>query len=576
MNTAHTKRNNGGYALVISLMFFLVVSMAVIAGISDAVFREVRTIRNESLSKQSYFTSESAIEDVVYRIKTGKFVDNSESITLAISTANVTVVDLGGGTKEITSGGDALGIKRSIKVVLKEGSGVSFAYAIQSGIGGIDLNGGSSVTGDIYTIGSIRGCGSCTISGQAIAAGKSFINLDQNNSSPTIPTQLIIFGNANSSQDLAQSFIVSDSLSFTKVSFYIKKIGNPANATVKINTNNSGNPSDTILATGTLSSSLVSTAYGWVDVTLTSNPVLTASTTYWIIVDGGTNSSNYYSIGANSSYVNGQAKIGKYNNSWNNTSPSGLDSYFKVYIGMNEGGIIGGDEYNKLVVGSAYSYKANYVSAFGALYCQIGLLNNKVCDTSRADPAVEEYPVSDAIANAWKDEASVSVHNGNYSVGSAGATLGPKKIVGNLSVSGGGILQVSGTIWVTGNVVINGGSTVRPFNNTKSFVIIADGTITLSGGAQILGNSGSHILLYSTNSLDPAVSLNGGANDTVVFAPNGGIYVSGGAHVKAASAKHISVDGGASITYDPEVSNLNFSSDSPDKGFQIKSWKETE
>ncbi|MDO8579447.1 MAG: hypothetical protein Q7R72_01075, partial [bacterium] len=68
----------------------------------------------------------------------------------------------------------------------------------------------------------------------------------------------------------------------------------------------------------------------------------------------------------------------------------------------------------------------------------------------------------------------------------------------------------------------------------------------------------------------------GGANDTVVFAPNGGLSVSGGAHVKAGSAKHISINGGANITYDPDVSNLNFWSGSSGGSFQIKSWKETE
>jgi len=576
MNRVHKKQNNGGYALITALIFFLAASMAVIAGISDAVFREVRTVRNESLSKQSYFTAESATEDAIYRIRKGKFIDNSESMILATSTATITISDIDNKTKQITSIADALGIKRSMAIVLKEGMGVSFAYAIQSGIGGIDLGGGSSVIGDIYTTGSIRGCGSCTISGQATAAGKSFIRIDQENGSTSTPAQTIVFGNTNSTQDLAQSFIVSESLSLTKISLYVKKTGNPSNATVRINTDSSGNPSSTVLASGTLSSSLISTSYGWVDITLTSNPALTAGTTYWIVVDGGTNSSNNYTIGANSVYTNGQAKIGRYGSSWSNTTPTGLDAYFRVYIGMNEGGILGEGEYNRLTVGSAYSYRANYVSASGALYCHVGLKNNKECDTSRTDPAVEEYPVPDAITNKLKDEASSSIYNGNYSVGWAGATLGPKKIVGNLSVGGGGILRVSGTIWVTGSVEISGGSTVQPDDNTRSYAIIADGLITLSGGSEILGNSGSHILLFSTNTADPAVSLSGGADDTVVFAPNGGIFISGGAHVKAGSAKHISVDGGSGITYDPEVSSLNFSSDSPDRGFQIKSWKETE
>ncbi len=570
-------RNTGGYALITALIFFLTATMAIIAGLSDAVFREVRTVRNESLSKQSYFTSESALEDATYRIKNGKNIGSSESLTLATSTATTTITTNEDDSQTIVSASDVSGIKRTTSLVLKEGTGVSFAYAIQGGFGGVDMSGGSSITGDVYTTGSIRGCGSCTISGEAVAAGKSTSALDQDsNSLPSTPTQSIIFGNTSGTQDVAQSFMISSSLSIINLQLYIKKVGNPANATVKITTNNAGSPSNTILASGTLSSSLVPTSYGWMDITLTANPLLSSGTIYWIVIDGSNNSSNYYTIAANSTYTNGQAKIGKYNNSWNNTSPSGLDAYFKLYTGTNEQGITGETQFNRLSVGQSYSYSASYVSSSGALYCQVGVQNNKSCDTSRTDPALEEYPVPDDEINDWKDEAGSNVYNGNYSVGWAGATLGPKKINGNLTVSGGGTLRVSGTLWVTGTVTINGGAYVRPNDNTKSYVILADGVITLSGGAQILGNTDSHILLLSLGSLDPAISINGGASDTVVFAPNGGLFISGGAHVKAGSAKHISIDGGANITYDPDLSDLNFSSGLPNMGFQIKSWKETE
>ena len=576
MKNYHNQKHNRGYALVTALIFFLSATGAVIAAISDSVFREVRTVRNESLSKQSYFTSESLLEDTAYRIKNGKNIGAEESLTLATSTSVATIVSGDNGSWEVTSSGDAGNTKRVTKLVLNKGAGISFAYAIEAGLGGVDLSGGSSIVGDVYTTGSIRGCGSCVISGEAISAGKSTSVINQDNSSPTSPTQSIIFGNSSGTQDLAQSFAIPSSLSLKKIQLYVKKVGNPANATVKIVTNNLGSPSDTILASGTLSSSLVSTSYGWIDITLTANPLLSSGMTYWIVIDGSSNSSNYYNIGANTAYAGGQAKIGKYNNSWNNTTPSGLDAYFKIYTGINEEGITGESQSNRISVSQSYSYSASYVSAEGALYCQVGVDNNKSCDTSRADPAIREYPVPDAKINEWKNEASASVYNGNYSVGSVGATIGPRKIVGNLSVNGGGTLRVSGTIWVTGTVSITGGSYVRPDDNTKSFVIISDGGINLSGGSQILGNVDSHIMLVSLSSLDPAISFSGGASDTVVFAPNGGLYISGGAHVKAGSAKHIFVEGDASITYDPDLSNLNFSSGLPDSEFQIKSWKEIE
>jgi hypothetical protein len=189
---------------------------------------------------------------------------------------------------------------------------------------------------------------------------------------------------------------------------------------------------------------------------------------------------------------------------------------------------------------------------------------------------VQEYPVPDSIIADWKNEAVAGgITNGNVTVGWQGATLGPKKIAGNLQVNSGGTLRISGPLWVTGSVTIEGGSTVMPNDSSKSYALITDSSLTLSGGSLITGNSGSHILLLSTSTNDPAIILEGGANDTVVFIPYGGLKVSGGAHVKAASAKHIFAEGGSVIIYDPDMSQLNFSSGSSGGTFGIKAWKET-
>jgi hypothetical protein len=575
----HKKNSRqGGYALITALIFFLTATSAVIAAISDAVFRETKTVRNESLSKQSYFSSESGAEDVAYRIKNRRIFDSVENYSFASTTVTVTMTTLANGSKNVVGAADSSGTKRSVTFNLDQGTGVSFPYALQSGIGGIDLAGGSIISGDIYTLGSIRGCGTCTVTGSAVAAGKSTSNIDQDNSSPSTPAQSISFGTSNSTQDISQSFRVSDNLSLTGLQLYVKKTGNPSNATINITTDNGGRPSTTILASGTLSSSLVTSAYAWMDITLTANPLLSSGTTYWIVIDANSSASNYYVAAANSSYGNGTAKIGRYgNDSWGDTTPSNLDAYFKISIGRNEQGIAGDNSMNPIPVGSAYSYNASYVNSTGPLYCQVGTDNNKICDTTRGDPPTESYPITDAAINFWKDEASASVYNGNYAVGGAGATIGPKKIVGNLSIVGGGTLQISGAVWVTGSITIDGGSFIVPANSTESYVIVTDGTITLTGGSEILGNSGSHILLVSTSTADPAVSINGGANDTVVFTPYGGLSVTGGGHVKAASALHISASGGSEIVYTPDVSMMNLTTQVTETTpFVIKSWKETE
>jgi hypothetical protein len=573
------KGGQGGYTLVTALIFFLAGTAAVIGAISEGVLSEVRTVRNESASKQGYLASESSLEDAIYRIKNGKEIGSSETLAVGTSKATTTVSVGADGSKTLSSLGDQSGTVRSTQAVLETGSGTNLPYALMGGVGGIDLSGGATITGDIYTIGSIRGCSTCNISGMAVSSGKSTSALDQDNSQPSTPAQSINFGASSSAQDLAQSFTVSDDLSLVDLDIYVKKVGSPSNATIKVTTDSGGSPSNTVLASGTLSSSLVSTAYSWIDITLTADPVLSAGTTYWIVIDANNSSSNYYVAAANSgTYASGQAKIGKYNSSWNATSPAGLDMYFQASIGTNEEGITGGDQNNKLPVSSAYSYRASYVSSTGPLYCQVGVENNKSCDTSRADPSIQSDPFPDSLISSLESDAQAGgVQSSSVSVGFAGATLGPKKIVGNLSISNGGTLVVAGTLWVTGNITIDGGALVRAATGSRSYVLIADGTITLSGGASISGGANNHIILVSTAAADPAITINGGSNDTVVVTPEGGLLVTGGAHVKAASAEHITANGGSYIIYDSDLTQLNLGvTSSSTTSFGIKSWKETE
>lgn len=572
-------RNQGGYVLIIALIFFLVGGAAAVATMSDGILRESKTVGSESLSKQGYFASESALEDAVYRIKSGRQMGSTGSLSVASSTASITVSTAGDGSRDIVSSADTSSVFRKTSATLSGGDTIGLDYALQSGVGGIDLGAGVEINGDVYTAGSIRADSNASISGLAVAGEVASVSVDQDNSSPAVPTQSVIFGKTNSTQDFAQGFMVSASKSVMGVRLYVKKVGNPSNATIKITASNGSNPNfSTSLTSGTLSSSLLSTSYQWIDVPLTANPVLDSGTTYWIVIDANTNASNYYEIAANSSYANGQAKVGRGNsNSWNSTSPAGLDGYFTVSIGTADAGVSGKDQWNRLSVGGAYANQVNFVNASDIIYCQTGGYNNKACDTSRADPIVETVPFPQANIDLWKSEALAGGTSTSRAVGSGGATIGPRKIIGNLSVSSGGTLRVSGTLWVTGNVTIDGGATVRSDDPAQSFSIVSDGLISVSGGAHIEGAPGSYILLLSTNTGSSAVSLSGGANNAAVAAPYGTVNVVGGTELKAIYADHISISGGAQIQYDAGMSSLNLSGASLSGGaLNIKSWKETE
>jgi hypothetical protein len=224
----------------------------------------------------------------------------------------------------------------------------------------------------------------------------------------------------------------------------------------------------------------------------------------------------------------------------------------------------------------------------GSLFCQSGTDNNKVCDTSRADPAPQAYPVSDTSIQSWKDEALAGgVTSTDVTVGSTGATLGPRKIVGNLLVNGGGTLTLSGNLWVTGTLTVTGGGKVKldPSYGSKSGVLVTDGRISLSGGGQLTGSgtAGSYLMILTTSDCPTgagcsgvsAMTVSGGAGAVILNAQNGQMDLAGGVNLKEATAYKITATGGTTITYESGIANVNFSS-GPSGGYNISSWQEVQ
>lgn len=577
-------QKNKGAAMMVSLVFFLSISLAIIAGLVTPTLREYKITSSGYNSKESYYLSESGVEDAYYRIITGKPISSPTTITLGGDTATTSIVD-SGSQKTISALGDVLNRERTNELVLEAGTGVSFNYGVQIGQGGLVLNGSGTVNGNVYANGPISGDSSAVITGTAISGNSPASTTDQSNGSGT-PAYDVVFANNNATQDIAQSFQLATSSPLNKVQFYIKKVSTPNDATVKIMDDNAGVPGSTVLASGTLTASSVATTYGWIDVSFTTNPLLSTSTTYWLVIDASTNSSKYYTIGANSAgYSSGIGKIGRLGTSWSNTTPSGLDYFFKIYLGGVNGYIYGtsGSQWNQLhvgtVSGTAQAHTVNYTNATGNIYCQTGTGNNKSC-TNQTDPTYIAMPISDANIQSWKDEAEAGgVYNGNYSVGWAGATLGPLKINGNLTVSGGGTLTVTGTLWVTGTITLNGGGLIQLSSSygANDGVVLSDGNITISGGGHATGSgvSGSYIMLLTTSSSTSAMSISGGSGAVIAYAGNGTMSISGGASLKEATAYKMTIDGGSSVTYESGLANNNFSS-GPSGSWSVHSWKEIE
>ncbi len=583
---------NGGQAMITSVVFFLFISLTTIAGLVSPTVRDYTTSRLNLDSKKVYYATESGTEDYVYRLTNSKPVVSEES--LSIDGIDVETIATTDSNISIETTGDKKSLTRKVQVDFSSDLEAEFNYGLQVGEGGVDLQ-SSTINGNVFSNGPITGDSSSRITGTAISASGIPVFIDQMNGTG-VPFYDRSFGNSYATQNLAQSFILDTSAPLLKASLYIKKSGSPDDLTVRVVDDVNRGPGSTIYATGTISSSSVSTSYSWVDVNFTTHPTLNINQTYWLILDPpavkGSSSSKYYTAGASDIYSQGDY-IDGVSMYWNGTEwvsmyVVGEDLYFKIYLGGSVGSITGtsGSQWNPLYVGTisgtAQANTVNYVNSTGLIYCQSGVGNNKSC-TYQEDPQQESLPIPDSYIETWKLEAeSGGTHIGNYSVGYAGATLGPKKINGDLNISGGGTLTVSGTLWVTGNINLSGGAHIVLSSSyaESDGVIVADGNITISSGASVSGSGflESYIMLLTTSSSSSAINISGGSGAVILYAADGTLNVTGGATVKSATAYRIIVAGGSSLVYEDGLTNVAFQigPTSAASMFSLKDWDEVE
>jgi len=169
-NFKKVKRNSGA-AMLISVIFFLFISLAIISGLVGPTVREFKNASMNLNSKKSYFLAESGTEDALYRIINNITISDSEILTLNNNSATTTISNLFGNSKQISSLGDVGNLQRETNVTLQAGAGVGFNYGIQSGTGGFTLSGGSTITGNVYSNANIQASSGVHITGTAIAAG---------------------------------------------------------------------------------------------------------------------------------------------------------------------------------------------------------------------------------------------------------------------------------------------------------------------------------------------------------------------------------------------------------------------
>jgi len=183
---------------------------------------------------------------------------------------------------------------------------------------------------------------------------------------------------------------------------------------------------------------------------------------------------------------------------------------------------------------------------------------------------VVPLPVSEAQIDEWESDAvgGGTVSSQTFSDGTR--NLGPKKIVGDLTMSNDAELVVTGTLWVTGEIKLSNNAKIRLHESygSSSGVVMAGidesslaGYIEISNSAQILGSgsAGSYLMLLSQKEMGSnAIKTSNSSATMILYAGEGEIELSNTAALKEVTAAKLKISNTATVTYETGLQNASF------------------
>lgn len=163
--------NQKGYVVLIITFFVLIIILSVALAMGSLIAYEQKIATNVVKSTQSYYAAESGIEDALLILRKNPQISTaSYDLNVNGANANVNIPFVVGGARTIASQGNNSGIVRNIQTVYSiDSQGVSFYYGIEVGAGGLVMNNGSRVKGNVFSAGNITGSG--TIDNNAVVSG---------------------------------------------------------------------------------------------------------------------------------------------------------------------------------------------------------------------------------------------------------------------------------------------------------------------------------------------------------------------------------------------------------------------
>lgn len=607
------RQTPNGQALIFALTL-LSVLLIIATAIITLSYSSLYSVRHSYKRSQAVYLAEAGVDYAVRQLNINPSYTGTPA-PMALGNGEIEISIAGGGsTRELTSTAyipnkTDYRFKKIVRVNLATSAvNLSFNYGVQSGEGGIVMNNNARIIGNVYSNGNIVGAPGAEITGTAIVAGgiapSPSVTWTSGNTDYT-------FGQAGNNIDAAQSFIAPDSTAINKISLNLKKFGSPSNSIIRIMTDNANKPSTNTIALGTLYSSLVTGSYGWVDIYMISSNNMITGNKYWVVFDALASAVNYWSVKftAGAGYADGNMM---YSQNWVNkpwTAVNG-DMDFKIYSGgvdtLIQDVTVGEDAYahiaRRITVGRDFfgyylwsATIARHAKGRELTSCTIGsdaYADINTCTTGgtkyagagEPDKPASGYPISDANIADFKTGASVTTitpPGGILTLDGATQSLGPAKIMGNLTLTNNTHLTLTGNLYVTGNVNISNNSIIdldAGYGDTSG-VITADGRYIISNNCEFYGTKipgggyvpNTHILLITTysNLTVSGFDLSNNSVTAILFAPNSPITMSNNTNLKEATAYKLYIANNATVTYDSGLQSVLFTS-GPGGSWQIQ------
>jgi len=199
----------------------------------------------------------------------------------------------------------------------------------------------------------------------------------------------------------------------------------------------------------------------------------------------------------------------------------------------------------------------------------------------------KDLPISQSQIDDWKleTEAGGIILGDHIIAGGSQENLGPVKIEGNLLVDNNATLNMTGTIWVTGNLRINNGALIKLDLNSYgplSGLMVIDGKVKVRPGAilQGTGESGSYLMLLSTNPevldiVNPAIEIDNNTDAAIFYTNQGLIVLRNNVQSREVTGYKVFLENNAEIMYESGLRDTSFSS-GPGGTWEVASWKEIE